>query len=251
MRKNILVIGHSNTCDRTPASELPIFANASKMFLYKENPNWIAQTYPSPPYPSPPPYILNAQGSWDQAVAEVEPAGSVAGSAGAFQLAMANKLAGLLDVEIGLVPHAMGGLSIDAWAKWSRNTGFYGLALQRVEWAEDLGHLSAVVIWIGENDLSTTTQAATLSQKITNLISNIRVDVGNLDLPVIVIKYGDLNSLGLVGWNEGRKQFDWIAQRKVRVVTTDEINPTNGVHFNTAGYVQIGEKVADALATMI
>lgn len=246
MRKNFLTIGHSNMCDRGWTNELPTFANASSMFVYQEDPHWINQSG----------WVANTQGIWAQATAIVEPMGSVAGNAGALQLAFANKLAGYTGTEIGLVPHAEGGALIDYFnpSVFNRNNGEYGMALQRMIWAEAQGTTSGIVIWLGENDADTSAHANAFCQKYGDIIRALRSDLGNPYLPVVIVKPGDESHPERPYWSTMRQQIDWMEQtkRNFKIVNTDDISPIAGdVHFTTANYILIGERIADVMSSML
>jgi len=238
MRKLFPVVGHSNTCDRGLKTLLPIFTQASQLFVYTEPTGA---------------FVPNTQGTWEQAIDVIEPAGANSTNAGAFQLAYANRLASYFpDDEIGLVPKGLGGSILGNWVKWNRNSGLYGMACQRIDWAKDNGELTGLVIWLGENDCSTTASADLISQQLTNLISWFRVDLRDLNLPVVLIKPGNENGKALAGWTNMRAQFDLISMYNVAVVNTDDINANAGdVHFNTANYVLIGERAADTMYSLL
>lgn len=245
MRKNFLTIGHSNMCDRGIPSELPTFANASSMFVYREPYSWASQNGT---------WVANTQGTWQQATNQIEDFLTTSSSCGALQLAFANKLAGYTATEIGLVPHAEGGAFFDWFKPWNRYNGEYGMAMQRMLWAEAMGTTSGIVIWLGENDADTSAHASAISQKYSDMIRALRCDLGDLKLPVVIVKPGDESHPERPYWSTMRTQIDWLEQtmRNFKIVNTDDISPIAGdVHFTTANYILIGERIADVMSSML
>lgn len=233
-RLNYLWIGQSNACDRGVASELPTYANASKMFVYNKTI----------------PYVADQPGTWSLATAVIDPTGAVAGSAGAAALAFADRMAALTGKEIGIVPNCYGGTTITDWRKWNRDNGLYGMALQRAWWAEDQGHMAGVV-WIqGEADSVTVANAQYYSERQGRLFSDIRVDLANLQLPIVYVKLNDTFATlsAYPGASTIRQQQDWVTMNKVGMINVDDLPMlSDKTHYPTASYTEMGIRLADEM----
>jgi hypothetical protein len=237
MRLNFLMIGQSNMCDRGLASELPAFPNASRMFVYHR------------PQPLGVPEI-DTPGTWAQAVDVVDPMGAPVGGAGALGLAFANRVADYFPSdEVGLVPRSLPGTEMDQWRKWNRKSGNYGMALQRAWWVEEeYGPIAGVLFWQGEGDTASSGDSAVWTERFGRMVSDIRVDLQNLNLPVVFVRLGDQVPSGYAYWNTVRAQQEQVRMKNVAMVSIDDINPNaDKIHYGTAAYVAIGERMADTM----
>lgn len=244
MRRLFLMMGQSNMCDRGYANELPVFPNANRMFVYSRiNPVGTAAE-------------IGTHGVWTPATGVIDQAGATSGMVGALALAFMNRMCDLYpDDEIGVVPRSSPGTSIDAFAKWNRNSGEYGMGLERMWWALDEcpvpAEISGFLWWQGEQDSYTSAAASSWSQKFCNLVSNVRVDLQKLDLPTVFVKLGDDVPTGCTYWNTVRQQQAWMTMRGLKMVTIDDVTPlSDKTHYPTAGYLQIGVRMADAMPTL-
>lgn len=241
MRYLFLSYGQSNMCDRGVAADLPTFPNASRMFVYKR------------PLPA---AEVGVRGTWDNAVNVIDPAGAVAGSAGALQLAFLNRMCDLFpNDEFAVVPRSIPGTSIDSFVKNNRNNGGYGMALERVWWAmEDSPvpcQVAGAIWWQGEADASSSAASA-WSQKFSELVSNTRVDLQNLNLPFVFVRLGE-EAIGTYAyWSTIRTQQNQMSMKNLKRVDIDDLPAMpDKVHYNTANYLTIGTRIADAMAPML
>lgn len=248
MRKNFLMLGHSNMCDQGSAADLPVFENAAQMFVYRETTNWLNRSHGSTEA-----FIYNNPGYWTQAVDVIEPAGVPnTQTCGPLQLAFANRMAGILGCEIGLVPHALGGSTISQWSEYHRQNAFFGMACQRAFWAQSQGDLTGIVCWLGENDTFDSTTANNISLKYGNMLNALRVTLGNLNLPIIIVKPGNETHTDRPYWDTMRTEIDAMTLSNFAVVNTDDIPPKAGdVHFTLPNYIIIGNRIADAMTTLL
>lgn len=241
MRKLFLTIGQSNMCDRGVAADLPVFANADRMKVYKR-PIPAAET--------------NVRGTWADAVDVIDPAGATAGSAGAMQLAFLNRMCELFpDDEIAVVPRSVPGVSIDTFVKSNRNNTNYGMALERVWWAlEDSPEpceIAGVIWWQGEADAATT-NANVWANKFSQLISEIRVDLQDLSLPVVFVRLGEEALSTYTYWGQLRTQQNQMTMKNLKRVDIDDLpSLSDKVHYPTASYLAIGQRIADAMHPLL
>ncbi len=116
------------------------------------------------------------------------------------------------DTQILLVPNAHGGTAIDWWQKtnsatiyWTDNiaigdvdgwgndygTNLYQSTLDRVRFATNYGNLAGIIWHQGEGDSGDSVLASVYSNKLNQLIDDLRADLGRPDLPFIVGEMGD------------------------------------------------------------
>jgi hypothetical protein len=237
LRRNFLLIGQSNMCDRGPAAELPYFSNLTRVFVYKRpEPLGAAE--------------IDVRGTWEQAREEVDQAGAPGGYAGALALSFSDSLAERFPSdEIGLVPRSLPGTDIESWRKWNRKSGNYGMAVQRMWWAEEHGKTSGIIWWQGEQD-AYTAKSKLWSERFGRLVSDLRVDLQNLNLPVVYVRIGSHGRLPY--WGVVRQQQEWVRMKNVLMVDIDDL-PANrdGIHYPTSSYVEIGKRIAEGMATML
>jgi len=89
-------------------------------------------------------------------------------------------------VEIGLIPAAYGGSSLDEWAPGGKH---YANAVQRAREAMKRGELAGILWHQGEAD-SAPEKAATYTERFAKMIARLRADLGTPDVPVIVGELG-------------------------------------------------------------
>jgi hypothetical protein len=234
-------------CDRGIASELPTFPHADRMFTYTR----------------PLPWVANQHGAWVNAVDVIDPLNAVAGSCGAVALGFLNRMCELCpDDEIGIVPTSFPGVKINAFNKWNRNTGSYGQVIERANWALDQceGELSGMCFWQGEGNANTYADSFgtvvdgvyvnSWSECFSRFVSNVRVDMADLRLPVAFVRLGNTGNPA-ANWSTMRDQANWMTMKKLDMVNIDGITPlSDKTHYPTAGYVEIGIRIANAMAAL-
>jgi hypothetical protein len=244
-RRIFLMYGQSNMCDRGWAAELPAFANSDRMFVYtRVTPVGVAE--------------IGTHGTWQPAVDVIDPAGTNPGQVGALALAFMNRMCELYpDDEIGVVPRSQPGTGIDTWKKWNRISGNYGMALERVWWALDElpagvdGEIAGALWWQGEGDAASA-NASLWCERFSHIVSDTRVDLQNLNLPIVFVRLGNDIPSGMTYWNTVRQQQDWMTMRNLAKVSIDDVVPlSDKTHYPTAGYITIGTRMADAMAPML
>jgi len=245
MRRIFLMMGQSNMCDRGWANELPVFANADRMFVYSR----VTPVGPAE---------INTHGTWQQATGVIDPAGANPGQVGAMALAFMDKLCDYFPGdEIGVVSRCQPGTAIDSWRKWNRNTGNYGMAVERAWWALDEcpvpAEISGFLWWQGEQDSTSSTDSPLWAERFGNIVSAVRVDLQKLNLPTAFVRLGGTAvPTGYPYWNTIRAQQDWMTMRNLRKVDIDGLTKlSDGVHYPTASYLEIGHRLADAMAPML
>jgi hypothetical protein len=244
MRRNFLLIGQSNMCDRAAIGQMPAFENRDRVFIFKRPlPLGAAE--------------IGAVGEWVSAeeTSVVDPVGALAGHGGALALAFADRLAALRqEDEVGLVPRSHPGTEIHLWRKWNRNAGLYGMAVERAWQAAADGTMSGVVWWQGEQSAYNSVTATNWAERFSRLVSDLRVDLQNLNLPVVFVRLGTAGARypGMAYWNTVRAQMTSITMRNVKRVDIDDVQALpDRLHYPAASYATIGVRIANAMETML
>lgn len=89
-------------------------------------------------------------------------------------------------VSVGLIPMAWGGAPI---MKMSKGTPFYDQLLEKMRWAQEQGQLKAVLWHQGESDTVNPEDTKLYSERLKQMIEDLRTDLNEPDLPFII---GDL-----------------------------------------------------------
>jgi hypothetical protein len=96
-------------------------------------------------------------------------------------------------VTVGLVPCASGGKRIDLLKKGSN---LYRAAMGKSKLAREMGTIKAVLWHQGESDTVNDERTASYEEKLHQLITDVRADLGIEDLPFIVGNLGELYGVG-------------------------------------------------------
>jgi Carbohydrate esterase, sialic acid-specific acetylesterase len=234
MRKIYIWSGQSNACDRGVTAQLPVFENASRMFVYRRTLPWVA----------------DVRGVWQPAVDVIDESGATAGSCGAVALAFMNRMATLYpDDEIAVVPYGYPGSVITNWAKSNRNATVYGAMIQRALWADEFAdsEIAGFCWWQGEAETTNLTLANGWCANFSNLVSNVRVDMANLNLPTAFVKLGNTGNTSAY-WNTMRGYQAAMYMRNLAMVDIDGLPAlADKTHYPTSSYLEIGIRMADAI----
>jgi len=153
------------------------------------------------------------------------------------------------NVKIGLVPCAVGGTSISVWApgKYDKETEThpYDDAILRIHEAMKKGVIKGLLWHQGESDTSPE-KSATYFEKLEILISRIRKECNNPDLPVVV------GELGL--FKDNRKVINEIIAPLPSKIAHTAIAKSDGLeqkgdgaHFNSASAQILGYRFAEQM----
>jgi len=154
-------------------------------------------------------------------------------------------------VQIGLIPCAVGGSSINVWQKGAK---LYDEAMRRAQLALQTtspvkGRIRGVLWLQGEAD-ATDKGMATHEAKLLKLIDDLRADLGTPDLPFIACTIGEM-------WpdTEGRQKARMnelllsLPGKRPHTASVDarDLRGHIGdhVHFDTASQIQIGQRYAE------
>ncbi|MCF8378116.1 MAG: sialate O-acetylesterase [Bacteroidales bacterium] len=145
--------------------------------------------------------------------------------------------------KIGLVVNAKGGTSIKLWLP---GTEFYDEAVKRTKIAMDYGELKGILWHQGSSD-SNRTEA--YPDELTLLISSLRKDFNNPELPFVVSELSldkphkaDFNRMiSLIP-----SQIEYTA-----CVRTENLKTIDGTHFDSEGQTILGERFAVEMITLL
>lgn len=200
-------------------------------------------------------WMLDKNNTWQPAREPMHFDKPIAGVGPGFrfgkQMAEANQT-----VTICLVPSAAGGSSIDAWKTGGyhdqTNSYPYDEAMKRAKIASQKGEIKGVLWHQGESD-SKPGQAATYSQKLQELIQNIRKELASPELPFIVATLPDFYvrkfpEASLV--NQALQNLPNQVPNTACISTSDLSHKGDTTHFDSPSARKLGERYARAMQAL-
>ena len=154
-------------------------------------------------------YLLNDKGNFEPAVNPLNRYSTVRKDLSMQRLGpaygFAKEMARQTKRPVGLVVNARGGPSINSWLKGSKD-GYYEEALSRVRIAMKQGGVLKSILWHqGEADCH---HPEAYKEKIIQLMTDLRNDLGMPDLPVVVGQIAQWNWTKKPYIPEGTKPFN-------------------------------------------
>jgi hypothetical protein len=195
--------------------------------------------------------MLDRAGRW---VPAVEPMHFDKPSAGVGPgRAFGAELARLTGDEVGLVPAAVGGSSITLWVPGAYDsvtrTHPYDDAVRRARLAMRRGPLTAVLWHQGESDANAR-NAPEYAQRLRDLISRFRTDLGAPDVPFLIGELGQFRH-----WTAYDSTVDAAHREMARTlahvtfVSSDGLSHKgDSLHFDAPSARELGRRFAAALA---
>ena len=154
-------------------------------------------------------YLLNAEDKFEPAVNPLNRYSTIGKGFGWQQLGPAYGFAKEMATKkhpIGLIVNARGGSSIRSWVKNAKQSGgYYDVAVRRTKEAMKYGTLKAIIWHQGEADCH---HSEAYREKITQLMTDLRNDLGMPDLPVVVGQIAQWNWTRKPHIPEGTKPFN-------------------------------------------
>lgn len=224
--KSVLLIGQSNMAGRGFLNEVTPIYNEN-IFMLRSG-RWQMMTEPI---------------HFDRSVAGVGPAASFAQA-----WCNANK-----DEQIGLIPCAEGGSSID---EWNKEGALFRHAVSEAKFAMENSELIAILWHQGESD-GRSEKYKNYYQKLNVLVNSFRKELGTLEIPFIVGGLGDY--LGKSGFGKSCVEYDLINKelheyaennKNCYFVTGEKLysNP-DGIHINAESQRRFGIRYFEAYQT--
>lgn len=154
------------------------------------------------------------------------------------------KMAKQMNRKIGLVANAKGGSGIDTWLKGGT---YYSEAVKQTKIALKSGGVLRGIIWHqGEANRG---QAEAYKGKIKQLITDLRVDLKQPDLPVVVGQIGQWISDG-AAFNTMILTVPSFIEHTA-CASTNDLQALDIWHFNTESILILGERYADAMMQLL
>jgi len=193
--------------------------------------------------------MLNKANEWVSAVDPISFDKTIAGvSLGrtfGIEMAKANK-----EVKIGLIPCAVGGTPI---RRWQQQGDLYQAAFKRAKLAQKDGVIKGILWHQGEGDSGKEETAKIYEAQLHAMIEAWRKDLGNQKIPVIVGELGQF-------WKRAKHKAVVDAALKALPgkvkhaawVSAEGLNHKgDGVHFNAAGYRELGKRYAAKMQALL
>lgn len=142
---------------------------------------------------------------------------------------------------IALVPCAVGGTSIQEWA---RGTSLYESLVRRARAAETAGRLAAVLWYQGESDTVAREDAEAYGGRMERLIRDMRADLFSPELPLIQVALAS-----------GEGQFTEVVRQAQKGIKLANVACVDGrglpleedhLHLTTQAQVKLGKMLAEA-----
>lgn len=173
---------------------------------------------------------------------------------------MADKLADYYPNDtILIVPCTKGSTAINQWRRLPTFLNLYGATIARIkealeaakaQWPTEEVKLCGFLWWQFEGDTTTSTDATTWREDFGNLIANFRVDLGELNLPVVLARPNNLSTSNQPYKSTIRNAVDDIYISNLAIANIDSPNvqyQSDGCHCTTAGYQTAGVIFADSM----
>ena len=147
--------------------------------------------------------------------------------------------------KLGLVVNARGGSSINSWLKGAKDD-YYGEALSRIRQAMKYGTLKAIIWHQGEAD---SRNPEAYMAKLQKLVADLREDLGDTKLPVIV---GEIAEWRMNGTSDAFNKMLRTVPRHIPYsycVSSQELVPLineNDPHFSADSQIILGRRYAEA-----
>ncbi len=158
------------------------------------------------------------------------------------------------DRIIGLIPCAKGETSIMEWQQNYSDQTLYGSCLKRIRAAQLAGQVDGIIFFQGEADTIIESEAHilplavdTYAKMFETFATDMRVDIGNPNLPIVFAQIGtNKNADKYFNWTTIQQQQANVRLSCSAMITTDDLELRDEVHYTTDSYRFIGERFAAA-----
>ncbi len=144
-------------------------------------------------------------------------------------------------LNIGLIPTAVGGTSLD---KWNPDGELYANAVTRAREAMKQGTLTGILWHQGESDAAAS-KVATYAERFSAMIARLRADLNASDVPVVM---GELlrSRPNNAAFNEALPAISVAVPLCTYVSSQDLVHRGDKVHFDSASLRTFGKRYAAA-----
>ena len=149
-------------------------------------------------------------------------------------------------VHVGLIPCAVGGTSIDQWAKGGK---LYEEAIRRARVAMKRGKIAGILWHQGESDSSTEQKRAAYPAKLERLIADLRRDLDAPDAPFVLGQLGpfhEAKSPGSKAMSDLLLAFPKSHPNTACVETAGLTSTGDDTHFDARSLRELGRRYAEA-----
>lgn len=205
---------------------------------------------PQDKIPNPHVWMLTKAGTWVPAVDPMhfdKPHIDGVGPGRTFGIAVAKADP---SVEVGLVPCAFGGTSIEQWHKGGK---LYDDAIERAKIAEKHGTFKAILWHQGESDANPRKEKS-YPAKLKKLIAEFRADLNAPNLPFVAGQLGRFHQKHAPGTNLFNEQLVEMEKTEPHYTCVSSKGLTDkgyGTHFNAESQREFGRRYAAAYFKLI
>jgi hypothetical protein len=149
-------------------------------------------------------------------------------------------------VQVGLVPCAVGGTSID---KWKKGDALYHEAVRRARIALKHGRLAGILWHQGESDCGSEAKRAAYPAKLERLITDLRADLDAPDVPFVLGQLGPFHETkapGSQAMSELLLAFPKTHANTACATTEGLTDVGDGTHFDAKSLRELGRRYAAA-----
>lgn len=156
-------------------------------------------------------------------------------------------------VGIGIIPCAKGSTSIVEWQRSLADTDLYGSCLKRIRAASTMGHLDGVLFYQGEREAGLSLEAAqNWATNFEQLISDLRSDTGDPDLPFVFAQIGANPGPDFPYWDIVQEQQASISIPNVSMITTSDLAcQSDRVHLTASASDIVGLRFAVMMTSLL
>lgn len=150
------------------------------------------------------------------------------------------------DAQIGLIPCAVGGTSID---KWKKGDKLYEEAIRRTKIAMKHGKLAGILWHQGESDSGVAEKRAAYPDKLEQLIANLRADLNAPDVPFVLGQLGPFHaakSPGSAAMNQLLIDFPKTHPNTACAKADGLTDQGDQTHFDNKSLREFGKRYAQA-----
>lgn len=230
-----VMAGQSNMSGRGKLEEMPHLPDVGRVRLFRNSGQWGPAVEPA-----------DAEDDCVYACLKDDEVGA------SPMVAFGDRMAHLRpDKVIGIVPCTIGGWWIDKWARNLATTELYGAMIARAQAALQGGGVLKGFVWYqGESDATDATRLAAWPGKFTQLISDVRSDLG-VNLPAVMTVIGpNPNDSRFPYWSQMvSNQFAMTLPAHCSRVSANDLaaKPDDPPHLTTISQVALGQRMAEAM----
>jgi hypothetical protein len=152
--------------------------------------------------------------------------------------------------QIGLIPAAFGGTSLDQWKVGDK---LYNDAVQRTKVAMQTGTLRGILWHQGEADSNTEANARSYADRFTIIISALRKELGAEDVPIVLGELGRFwtakNPHAAIV-NAQQAVLPLTLHRTAYATSEGLTDRGDATHFNTEGFRELGRRYGLAFLSL-